>query len=103
MSSEQIAEKLGIKKSTFYNYVKDYPDFADAVERGKNKANANVENALYQSATKGNVKAQIFWLAHRRPETWGKDAPQQSAKDDKPRCIIEIVDRSGEADKKEST
>jgi hypothetical protein len=36
--------------------------FRDELDIGKIQANAKVAGALYQSALKGNVKAQTFWL-----------------------------------------
>ena len=36
--------------------------FREELNTGKIQANAKVAGALYQSALKGNVKAQTFWL-----------------------------------------
>ena len=43
-----IAQKLGISKASFYNYMKDYEDFMDSVRDGEAIANGNVQNALYK-------------------------------------------------------
>jgi len=47
---EQIAKKLGISKDTFYQYVKKYPDFSDALKAGKAPVDFEVENKLLQRA-----------------------------------------------------
>lgn len=66
----QIAEKLGISKDTFYEYKKKHSDFSDSLKKGKEIVDYEVENALLQSALKGNVTAQIYWLNNRKPKQW---------------------------------
>lgn len=70
LTDEQIAEKLGISKDTFYQYKKKYPDFSDSLKKGKEVVDYEVENALLQNALKGNVTAQIYWLNNRKPKQW---------------------------------
>lgn len=89
---KQIAENIGIVPSTFYKWKKDYSEFSDALKEGKEVADAQVFNALHQSAvgfhyleetvtnagevvtvrrySKPNVTAQVFWLKNRIPEEW---------------------------------
>lgn len=50
LSERQIAKNLGISKSTFEKYKKEYSDFLDHLKRGKETADAKVENALYKRA-----------------------------------------------------
>lgn len=95
----QIAKNLGISKDSFYKYKNAYIAFSDALKRGKEIIDLEVENALlkralgykYEEITKEPVKnnptqlqitkqvtkevlpdvtAQIFWLKNRRPEDW---------------------------------
>ena len=47
---EDIAKKLGISRETFYQYQKTYPDFLDAIKRGKAPVDFEVENKLLQRA-----------------------------------------------------
>lgn len=70
LTDEQIAQNLGISKDTFYEYKKKYPDFSDSLKKGKEIVDYEVENALLQSALKGNVTAQIYWLNNRKPKQW---------------------------------
>ena len=97
LSDAQIAEKLGIAASTFYEYQQQYPEFSEAVRRGKAPVDRQVENALLKRAlgyeyterqvetdgdgnpikqkvvrkeVAGDVAAQKFWLANRMPEKW---------------------------------
>ena len=46
----QIAEKMGINKSTFYEWLKSYPKFSDAIKKGKEIADKEIVNALYKRA-----------------------------------------------------
>lgn len=51
LSERQIAKNLGVSKSTFEKYKKEHSDFLDHLKRGKETADAKVENALYKRAT----------------------------------------------------
>ena len=70
LTNEQIAEKLGINPDTLYKYQKQYPEFSEALKKGKEIVDYEVENALLNSALKGNVTAQIYWLNNRKPKQW---------------------------------
>ena len=93
---EQIANNLGISVDTFYKYKKKYPEFSEALKKGKEISDYEVENALFKKATGYIIKlnkqkvtkdgdivditeemymqpdttAQIFWLKNRRPDKW---------------------------------
>lgn len=43
---DDIADKLGIHRSTLFDYQKKYKDFADALKRGKEIMDGEVENSL---------------------------------------------------------
>lgn len=47
---EDIWKKLGISKNTFYEYQNKFPDFRDALKRGKAPVDFEVENFLLQRA-----------------------------------------------------
>ena len=88
----QIAENMGIAPSTLYEWKKKYSELSDALKDGKEVADAQVFNALHQSAigfhyleevvtntgevvtvkkySKPNVTAQIYWLKNRVPDDW---------------------------------
>lgn len=50
LSDVQISNNLGVHKDTFYRYQKKYPDFYDAIKKGKRPANFEVENAMFKAA-----------------------------------------------------
>jgi hypothetical protein len=66
LTVDQIALVLGIHKATLFDKQNEYPDFSDAIKRGRGKGIANVTNALYEKATvdKDNT-AMIFYLKNR--------------------------------------
>lgn len=47
LSDQQIAKNIGISRSTLNEWRKKYPDISDALKKGKEVADAEVENALY--------------------------------------------------------
>lgn len=92
---EQIALLLGVHERTLRNWAKD-PAFAEALERGRLKADVNVARSLYHKAVgfqqlrhhppdeahpapggwdevlqiPGETTAMIFWLKNRRVDQW---------------------------------
>lgn len=43
---DEIADKLGISRTTLFKYQKEHLDFSDALKRGKEILDAEVENSL---------------------------------------------------------
>ena len=50
LNDDQIAKKLGIARCTYYEYQKKYPDFSDAIKKGKSPVDVKVENAFLKRA-----------------------------------------------------
>lgn len=69
-TDEQIAKKMGISRSTLNEWKNKYPDISDTLSKNKEIIDYQVENALLQSALKGNTYAQTYWLNNRRPDKW---------------------------------
>jgi transcriptional regulator with XRE-family HTH domain len=68
LSEQQIADCLGISRSTIDRRKRDDDAFVAALKRGKHRGIENVTNALYEAATAGdkpNVSAMIFYLKNR--------------------------------------
>lgn len=49
-SDKQIAEILGIGRSTFYEWATKYPEFSEALQRGKEAVNAELKIAMMKTA-----------------------------------------------------
>lgn len=121
LTDEQIAHNMGISAATLYNWKSKYLEIVEALKKGKDVIDREVENALLKRALgfqydeitlKGGVEtkrvtkmvvpdttAQIFWLKNRRPDKW-RDKPEEShgardaetnAQDDLMRAIKEAV------------
>lgn len=56
LSDEQIAANIGIACRTYYEWQERFPQFAQAIKKGKAPVNYQVENALFKSATGYTVK-----------------------------------------------
>ena len=103
LTDEQIAHNCGITSKTLYEWKNRYGEICEALKKGKEVIDLEVENALLKSAlgftydevmteesddgikkrvtTKmvlPNVTAQIFWLKNRRPEQWREKQPPAS-------------------------
>ena len=51
LTDEQIADKIGIKRQTLYDWKKKYSVFSDTLKGAKEVVDRKVENALYRNAT----------------------------------------------------
>ena len=123
LTDEQIFKNLGISRDTFYKYKEKYTDFSDALKKGKEVADIEVENALfkreigykYKEVIKevkeidgkkttyikevvkempGDVGAQIFWLKNRKSSKW-KDKQDIDIEDNNVSITIQGVKRNG--------
>ena len=51
-----ICKALGISHQTFYNWLEKYPEFAEAVRKGKEVVDAEIENKLLE-----NARGHYYW------------------------------------------
>lgn len=96
LTEEQIAHNMGIRRQTLFKWKNEYSDIGDALKKGKEVADYEVENALFKRALgydyeeiisektsdgKTHIKkvkrhvppdttAMIYWLKNRRPDKW---------------------------------
>ena len=106
LTDEQLAEKMGIGARTLYDWKLKYPQISQALKKGKEVVDIQVENALLKRAlgydfqeerversdkdgvkvvqtikhVPGDTTAQIFWLKNRRPDRW-RDKPEPVSAD----------------------
>jgi hypothetical protein len=98
-SDEQLAQLFSVSPETLAGWMAEIPDFADAVRCGRNLANADVANSLYQLAVGYSHRVERVltgrdgpmtvsflkrhppshvacktWLENRRPQDWGRAA-----------------------------
>lgn len=50
LTDKEIAENMGISRSTLADWCKKYPDISDTIKKGKKITNIKVENALLKRA-----------------------------------------------------
>lgn len=117
LTDEQIAKNIGINRDTLYRWKKAYPGFSDALKRGKEVVDRQVENALLKRAlgytydeitfegddevkrvrkqVVPDTTAQIFWLKNRKPEEW-RDKREIIKDDDNDQVLLFIKAMRGE-------
>lgn len=76
LTDEQIAHNMGINVKTLWTWKNAHDPICNALKKGKEVVDYQVENALLASALDGNTTAQIFWLKNRRPDKW-RDKPAE--------------------------
>lgn len=100
LTDEQIAANIGIRAGTLYEWKNRFPEFSEALKKGKEVVDRQVENALLKRAlgyeyeevkekfeggeltertvtrkeVVADTTAQIFWLKNRKPDKW-RDKP----------------------------
>lgn len=74
LTDEEISSTIGVSRSTLSDWKTKFPDISDALKKGKEIVDYEVENALLNKALGGDTTAQIFWLKNRRPDKW-RDKP----------------------------
>ena len=103
LTDEQLAHNMGIAQGTFYAWKKKYSDISDALKKGKEVVDIEVENALlrralgyrYTETTKELINgklvvtkevtkeiapdttAQAIWLNNRRPDKYRRNAGKE--------------------------
>jgi transcriptional regulator with XRE-family HTH domain len=92
LTDEQIAHNMGISRSTLAEWKKKHSDISDALKKGKEVIDRQVENALLKKAlgyrydevvyedgkevrritkeVQPDTTALIFWLKNRKPAEW---------------------------------
>ena len=120
LTDEQISVNIGINTSTLYDWKNKFPKISEALKKGKEVVDIQVENALLKRAlgyefqetrveksdkdgTKiiqtlkhipADTTAQIFWLKNRRPDKW-RDKPEMPGDSDmlkKAKELLEGID-----------
>ena len=66
LSNKEVANAMGIHEATLYRRKQDSASFASALKKGRAKAAADIANAVYENAMKGNITAQIWYEKTRR-------------------------------------
>jgi len=70
LTEAQIGACLGIQPETVCRKKRAFSQFAQAIKNGRAKGVGTITNALFESAVKGSVPAQIFYLKNRDQENW---------------------------------
>ena len=117
LTDDQIAKNIGINRDTLYRWKKAHSGISDALKRGKEVIDRQVENALLKRALgytydevtfEGGVEvkrvrkqvvpdttAQIFWLKNRKPEEW-RDKREIVKDDDNDQVLLFLKAMRGE-------
>ena len=116
LTDEQLAEKIGISATTLYDWKNKFPEFSEAIKKGKEIVDIQVENALLKRALGyeymeerveisekdgrkviqtvktviPDTTAQIFWLKNRRPDRWRDKPIEKTSEDMEVKVVIDV-------------
>ena len=88
---------MNISRSTLNEWKKKYSDISDTLKKGKEIVDYEVENALLQSALKGNVTAQIFWLKNRKPNEWREKREVEISNEEQSSSMNQLIQSLNQA------
>jgi len=71
LSQEEIAQRMGVSRTTLQRWAKKYPLIREAMEQGKDVADIQVENALFHRAL-GVVKRKRILVMGKPDEETGE-------------------------------
>lgn len=86
LNDKQIAKKLGISLSTYYQYQVDHSDFSEAIKKGKSPVDVMVENAFLKRAL-GFEYEEI----HTEYRLQDKKKKKAGEKEEEPKAIPVII------------
>jgi AcrR family transcriptional regulator len=64
----QACASAGVSRRAFYDWLKNDPRFAEAVEIAQGKLIALAEGVVLDAIRRGDLKAAMWWLERRVPE-----------------------------------
>ena len=96
LTDEQIAHNIGITAKTLYDWKNKHCAICNALKKGKEVVDYQVENALLAKALNGDTTAQIFWLKNRRPNKW-RDKAEPNIADTYDNNLLEQIVSSAKA------
>ncbi len=70
LTIQQIADKIGINKSTLYDWMKRNSNITNALKIGEDEALMIAENSLFTLVREKNLGAIIFFLKNRGKGKW---------------------------------
>lgn len=97
LTDEQIASNCGVTATTLYDWKNRFPEISEALKKGKEVVDYEVENALLKKAMSGDITAAIFWLKNRRSNKW-RDKPVQDSWGTKSNNLLDVVQQSAGED-----
>lgn len=125
-NNEEISAVLGITRETFNQWKNKYPDVSDALKRGREYADANVADRLYQRAMGYKHKetkvfcfqgeiitcdvdkhyppdtgAAAIWLKNRHPDKW-RDHPKNTEDGKRLKELTDLIKQSAKKAEKEN-
>lgn len=65
LTNEQIAKKIGVRRQTISEWCKRYPDIADALKKGKEVVDYEIENSLISTMKKHTVTTTQYKMVKK--------------------------------------
>ena len=65
LTNEQIAKKIGVRRQTISEWIKKYPDIADALKKGKEVVDSEIEDSLISVMKKHTITTTQYKMVKK--------------------------------------
>jgi transposase-like protein len=84
LTDDQVAQNIGIRRETLYSWMKKYPNISNALKKGKEVVDRQVENALLKRAlgyeyTETKIEVNAAGIPEKTTTTIKQVAPDTTA------------------------
>ena len=97
LTDNELAGAMGINPATLYDWKNKFPEISEALKKGKDVVDFEVENALLKKAMAGDVTAAIFWLKNRKSSKW-RDKPSETGGGKQENNLLTAITESTQED-----
>lgn len=94
LTSEQLADFLGIARTTFYDVMKRQPEVSERYKKGRAKVFALVGKNLIQKAIEGDNTSMIFYLKTQAGWRETKEEEKEPVNESIQKVVIEVINAS---------
>lgn len=89
LTSDQLADFLGVSKTVFYDILKRQPEVSEHYKKGRAKVIGSIARSLVQKALDGDTTSSIFYL---KTQAGWRERKEESSSDDLVAALGKLID-----------
>lgn len=68
LNNNEIAAMIGVSKNCLYNYLRDFPEFAERLESAKQMTTIKARTNVHDSIAEGDLSTSKWYLERKAPD-----------------------------------